>query len=213
MTALLSGGSFLALSLAGLLSLGIATGRLGAAPAPDLTGLENHLGPLVAGASIPFAPEVLGELPPESHVFLDVVDENGRRGELFAAWYARDRRWSGRPHDLVGCFAVLGYDVESVEHVVTESGARVWLRTFRGQAGGRRVVHWLQRPGAPPGASGGRGILGRLTEPRGLRQDVVSIYLAFDAEDAPDPATLRAAAGALVQGLGELLEPAHDATP
>lgn len=205
MISLLRTGSWLTLAGAGLLSLGIATDTLGGGQAPDLAALSAHLGPLTVTGTIAVEEGVLGELPPESFVFLGLEGNGGVEGELFSAWYERDRRWSGRPHDLVGCFEVLGFETESVERLRTESGASVWLRTFAKEDERRTVVHWLQRPGSLPGARGGAGLLGRLTEARGLRQDVVSVYLSFPAEAAPNRGTLAHTANAVVLGMAGLL--------
>lgn len=192
-----------ALLLAGAALSFVSEGGWLARPvAPALQALPARLpGGLAIGEPIPFDLAALGEQPPESHAYRTVHDPQGHEGRLFLAFYERAKRWSGRPHDLEGCYAAAGWS--EVGAVRLEGAPYPWIRTFA-RAGARvRVVHWIDVPGAEP-APGARGFVTRLLGSSGLRRDVVSVYVEFPLEDAPDEAGLAAVARDVSQALEDL---------
>ena len=174
--------SWSAFALAGLFSLLVEGGLLGAPVTPDLGAWPARLGPLEVLEEIPIEPGALGETPPERHAFLR-VRLAGAEGKLFAAYYERAQRWSGRPHDVERCYAALGWE-EREAHQLDEAH-RPWSRRFEREGEAIRVVHWLEHPGVDSDALGWRGLAARLGSARGFRQDVAALYLEFPAEGAP----------------------------
>lgn len=171
--------------------------------APALEDLATRPGPtdLEIGEAIPFDLTALGEQPPEAHAYRTVRDAQGHEGRLFLAYYERAKRWSGRPHDLEGCYAAAGWT--EVEARRLDAAPFPWARTFERDGARIRVVHWIDVPGADP-APGARGLLTRLSSSSGFRRDVVSAYVEFPLEEAPDDAGLASLAGAVSTALEDL---------
>ena len=194
-----------ALLLAGVLSLGMSRGWFGRPHAPDLDRLPVELGPLRQVQVIPVAPASLGEFPPERFHYAVVGDAAGREGNLYVAWFARGRRWSGRPHSTDVCFEAGGWVEEEAHRVFRSDGHGQWSRQFRRGDRTIRVVHWIERPsrtGSEHWFPRALRFLGR--REGGLRQDVASIYFEFPAEASPSDAELLAASEALVAALDAL---------
>jgi hypothetical protein len=187
-----------------LLSLALESGRFARAAAPAFGALPARAGPLTLLEELHFDLAALGAEPPEAFSYRAVRDEAGRSGKLFMAYYARAQRWSGRPHDLEACYAAAGWS----EHEATrlDEPHRPWSRRFeRALEGGGseavRVVHWLERPGPDEDRLAPRELLRRLLSGSGLRPDVVSAYLEFPADAAPDAADAARAVAALSSAL------------
>ena len=122
------------------------------------------------------------------------------RGKLWIAYYARGRRWSGRPHDLPGCYRADGWEETAARRIATPGGAALWSRDFAREDASIRVVHWVQHPGVLPGAT----LLDRLRSGSGTRRDVASVYWEFPAAAAPPDASFASASQALIDELERL---------
>jgi hypothetical protein len=168
---------------------------------PRLQAIDQRLGDLEVLEAIPFDLEALGEQPPEGHAYLAVRAAQGREGRLFLAYYEHAKRWSGRPHDLEGCYAAAGWRELEAERL--DEHPFPWVRTFEREGDRVRVVHWIDHPGPEP-RPGVAGLVARLTDTRGLRRDVVAVYLEFPLEDAPDDSALSASAAAVSTALERL---------
>jgi hypothetical protein len=191
------------------LSLVVESGALARARAPELRALESNLGVLKLGPELDFDVEALGSTPPERFAYFEIQDADGRAGTLFLAYYARAQRWSGRPHDLEKCFAAAGWQ-ERESHRLEEAH-RPWSRGFErpspeGGLESIRVVHWLERPGPDEDRLAWSELLARAADGRGLRPDVISAYLQFAAEEAPDDARSAALVAALSAELERVWE-------
>ncbi len=196
--------AWILLGLAGLLAHAVDYGSLARPKRPDLDRISVRLGSLERVEDVVFDLAVLGELPPEEHLFRRYRDERGHEGLVYIAYFLRGKRWSGRPHPVDVCFLSQGWENRHKVLLDTPQGAQVWVQDFEREGRNIRVLHWLQRPGDPPrmglfSSFGAR--LGRFTN---LRQDVASIYFEFDAEAAPPDDELAAIADQLVRELEQL---------
>ncbi|MEW6071623.1 MAG: exosortase-associated EpsI family protein [Planctomycetota bacterium] len=200
------GLAWLALLLAGALSFAVDRGLLGRAVPPDLERLPVELGPLRRTAVIPVEAAVLGDLPPERFLFTTVRDEGNREGRLYVAWFARGRRWSGRPHSAEFCFAAEGWREVEAHRLLGADGRGRWSRRFERDGSAIRIVHWFETPGRAVAGGWFARLRHRLTGGggAGLRQDEASIYWEFPAEAAPRESDLLAASEALAAALHRL---------
>lgn len=194
-------GAWTALALGGALSWGTATGFLNPVAAPALDDLPAQLGLLSTLAVFEVDPGLLGEWPPDGFTYRRVADPAGREGLLYAAWFERGRRWSGRPHELEICYQVAGWEPETRRRLWTAAGASFTAQDFHSDQGRIRVFHWTQQPGLAPGSESVGGYLRRMMGPSRLRQDMASIYLEFPLEQAPEDAVAAEAAGLLMDWL------------
>ncbi len=192
--------AWLLFALAALASWLVDGGFLVRAVPPDLGRLPARIGPLALGEALPVEPGALGDLAPERWAYRRAEDAQGNPGVLYVAYYARSRRWSGRPHDVDACYRSLGWR----QREARELAPGLWARRFEQDGAAIQVVHWLEHPGAE--ARGlDLGALGkRLLAPRGLRPDAASIYLELDAGHAVTDAGFVAAARELSAALEEL---------
>jgi uncharacterized protein DUF3485 len=196
--------SWFSLIAGGLLSLITSTGWFNPAVTPDLQKFPAQMGPFLRNYEIEVDPLILGDLPPERYSFQSIAGPDGQEGRLYIAYYARSRRWSGRPHDVNVCFRSQGFEEFQTETLLTTRGAVLWSRVFRKPEREVRVVHWQQRPGTLPSPREPFDTLRRLLTPQGLRQDVASIYLEFDLDTAPQDKDLAAASQAIIDQIEQL---------
>jgi hypothetical protein len=192
------------LLLAGAVAHAVERGALVEPRVPELARMPGTLGPLETVGEIPFDERTLGELPPERWTYRAVRGAHGE-GAIWVAYYLRSRRWSGRPHDVAACYRTLGWDERDAARTETPEGRPVHVRRFARDGEEVVVVHWLERPRAEAASSetAAAGVLGRLFELDGLRQDVVSVYLEFPL-DAAHPEELLGAADAASTALHAL---------
>lgn len=190
----------------GGVSLFCNSGLLNPSILPDLALLDQELGPFTRDFEIEVDPELLGDLPPETFTFQNIVGPDGQFGRMYIAYYSRGRRWSGRPHDLQVCYRAMGYAELEVESLPTDSGAELWSRVFQREGQTVKVIHWLQKPGRAPKEESFSDHLGRLFTKNGLRQDVASIYFEFDLADAPSDAAYLDASVELIAQVEKLWE-------
>jgi hypothetical protein len=198
--------AWIALLLAGLLSILVDRGILGRPIPPDLTRLPEQLGSLHLVETIPIPPEALGEYPPERYHFGRWQDTDGRSGLLYLAWYQRGRRWSGRPHATEYCFRADGWrDIEG-HRLRRSDGQELWSRRFEREERQIRVLHWLEQPGRGRGESLTTRIANRVLPHResALRQDMAAIYWEFETDACPSEEELIASSEAVSRSLREL---------
>ena len=194
------------LLLGGGISLFCNSGLLNPSVTPNLAQLQEQIGPFARDFEIEVDPELLGDLPPETFTFQNILGPDGQYGRMYIAYYSRGRRWSGRPHALEVCYRAMGYTELDVQTLSTPSGARLWSRIFERESQTVKVIHWLQKPGRLPKEESFSHHLGRIFTKNGLRQDVASIYFEFDLADAPSDEAFLAASEELiaqVEGLWE----------
>jgi len=194
------------LLLGGGVSLFCNSGLLNPSVIPDLNLLEPQLGLFARDFEIEVDPELLGDLPPETFTFQNILGPDGQYGRMYIAYYSRGRRWSGRPHDLQVCYRAMGYTESDVNTLTTKSGAVLWSRVFQRENQTVKVIHWLQKPGRLPKEEGAWDHLQRVFQKNGLRQDVASIYFEFDLADAPSDEAFAGAAEELMGQVESLWE-------
>ncbi|PCJ55644.1 MAG: hypothetical protein COA70_00770 [Planctomycetota bacterium] len=190
----------------GGVSLFCNSGVLNPSVLPNLSLLEPQLGPFARDFEIEVDPELLGDLPPETFTFQNILGPDGQYGRMYIAYYSRGRRWSGRPHDLQVCYRAMGYAESGVDTLITKSGAVLWSRVFQRENQTVKVIHWLQKPGRQPKEEGFSDHLQRVFQKNGLRQDVASIYFEFDLADAPSDEAFAGAAEELIRQVESLWE-------
>jgi hypothetical protein len=200
----LRGLSWTLLVLAGTLSLGVDQGWLGRAVVPDLALVPTRLGELGLTQDLPVAAESLGELPPEAWLFRGVRTSAGGAGRLFATYFERGRRWSGRPHDVDTCYRATGWEELAASEIATSAGAILQRRLYARDGERIVVVHWLARPGERPGSTLLESLQSRVALLHGLRQDVASVYWEFPEASAPADAELARASDDLFDALERL---------
>jgi hypothetical protein len=196
--------AWILLFLGGAVTWGVSLGALNPAVPPDLAALPEDLGGFRTLEVFPVDSEVLGELPPDRFTFRAVGDEAGHVGELYAAYFTRGRRWSGRPHDLEYCYRAQGYESESLRHLTTADGSRFAAQDFVDGEKKIRVFHWVQYPGIRPGQESPKNYLMRILDDTRLRQDMASIYVEFPLKSVPTDEAACQAVQALMSALDRL---------
>lgn len=203
--------AWIVLGLGGAVTWGVSLGALNPAVPPDLAALPDDLGGFRTLQVFPVDSGVLGELPPDRFTFRAVGDEAGHVGQLYAAYFTRGRRWSGRPHDLEYCYRALGYESESLRFLHTADGSRFAAQDFSDGEKKIRVFHWMQHPGMRPGQESPKNYLKRILDDSRLRQDMASIYVEFPLESVPSDMAATHAAQAMMLALDRLWSRPPDA--
>jgi hypothetical protein len=182
------------LALAGLLANGTELGFFGRPVPPNLERLAGRsFGAFAPVETIAVAPENLGDQPPLRRLFHSYRAPDGAQGVMFAAYYPKDRRWSGRPHPVELCFAADGWALGEQRVLRAASGALYRSSELSRSEQRIRLVHWLQHPGALPGEGLLESLRRRVSRASALRRDVLSVYWEFDSDAAPSDEVMTAA--------------------
>ncbi|MEQ8767989.1 MAG: exosortase-associated EpsI family protein [Planctomycetota bacterium] len=197
--------SWIALAAAGLLSISSHLGWVGEAHPPDLDQVPAKLGPFERKQDHDLVPEDLGELVPDRFRFSEYRGEDGNGGNLFIAYYARARSWSGRPHDVGQCYLAAGWQDKKERILTTPAGATLHEKHLTRQGRDVVVVYWWQRPGVLPAMAMTGSLKTRFRSLFSFRPDLVTVSWEFEANEVPTDQAILEASDDLITAIDRML--------